>query len=233
MKRILCLMVLLLSIASLSYAQSDVLYLKNGSVIKGSVLEMDPSNGVKIQTSDGSLFVYSMSDVERVSKDNVSGGENGTAKVKTYGQIERRKGNFCWKETGKNLRSEEYALILDGDLYDTFQGAHRQFNTGRTFMGIGLGCLAVTCVALVAGASESTLEAMEEDFVIARIFAYGADVGICLGCVFKGIGRGRLNWIEDTYNSGRTYSSNLQLSPSLMMTAQRDLGFGATLSLSF
>ena len=232
MKRLILLFTFF-SFALLSYAQSDVLYLKNGSIIKGSVLEMDPSSGVKIQTSDGSLFVYSLSDVDHVSKDNVTKGDNGIAKVKAYGQIERDKGNFYWKDTRKNLTSEEYAMILDDELYDTFQSAHRQFNTGRTFMGIGLGCLAVACISIVAGANESTKQAMEEDFAIAQLFAYGADVGICLGCVFKGIGKGRLNWVKNTYNSGKSFSSNIQLSPSLMMTAQRDYGFGATVSLSF
>src|SRR5580692_11140530 len=47
---------------------NDVLYLKNGSVIKGTIT--DQGNGtVKIQTKDGSIFVYSASDIEkRVNK---------------------------------------------------------------------------------------------------------------------------------------------------------------------
>ena len=214
-------------------AQSDVLYLKNGSIIKGSVLEMDPSNGVKIQTSDGSLFVYSISEVDRVSKDNLLNREESANKVKTYGQIERDKSSFRWKETGAFLTSEEYRMIFDDELYDTFQGAHSQFNTGRTFMGIGIGCLAVACISMVAGAKEKNKRAMEADFALAQLFAFGADVGICLGCVFKGIGKGRLNWIERTYNSGRIYSSNIYFSPSLMLTAQKEFGLGATLTFSY
>ena len=231
MKRWVIITISLLCIVTSISAQSDVLYLKNGSKIKGSVLEMDPTNGVKIQTSDGSLFVYSMSDVDRVSKED----PNQTAfdKLNTYGQIERRRGNYYWKETGNYLTKQEYATILDDELLDTFESAHRQFNTGRTFWGIGLGCLAITCISCVAAVNEDTQQAFDEDMAIAQLFAYGADLGICLGCIFRGIGKGRLNWVKNTYNSGRSYSSTVNFAPSLMMTAQRDMGVGASVVLTF
>lgn len=230
MKRIIFLLALSF-ITSISYAQSDVLFLKNGSIIKGSVQEMDPSNGIKIQTSDGSVFVYSMADVDHVSKDSKT--LNGVPSVNLYGEIERYKSEFRWKGTHKFLTEEEYSSIFNEDLYDTFKGAHKQFNVGRTFMTLGLGCLVVTCLSLYGASQDDTKQAAEEDLAIAQLFAYGADIGICLGCIFKGIGKGRLNWIENTYNSGKSYSTKLEISPSLMMTAQRDFGFGASISISF
>ena len=70
MKRIaICLFVLVISaMASMAIAQ-DVVYLKNGSVIKGSVLEIVPEQSIKIQTSDGSIFVYQMNEVDRIQRD--------------------------------------------------------------------------------------------------------------------------------------------------------------------
>ena len=47
----------------------DVVYLKNGSVIKGSLIEMIPNQSIKVQTADGSLFVYQMSEVDRIERD--------------------------------------------------------------------------------------------------------------------------------------------------------------------
>lgn len=47
----------------------DVVYLKNGSVIKGSVLEIVPDQSIKLQTSDGSIFVYQMNEVDRIQRD--------------------------------------------------------------------------------------------------------------------------------------------------------------------
>ena len=50
----------------------DVVYLKNGSIIKGSVIEVIPNGSVKIQTQDGSLFVYDMNEVDRIVSDENS-----------------------------------------------------------------------------------------------------------------------------------------------------------------
>ncbi len=62
---------LMLLIPSISMAQGnmiDVLYLKNGSVIRGTIVEIKPSETVKIRTNDGSLFVYKMDEVVKIEK---------------------------------------------------------------------------------------------------------------------------------------------------------------------
>ena len=46
----------------------DVLYLQNGSIIRGMILELVPNVQVKIQTNDGSVFVYTMDQVLRITK---------------------------------------------------------------------------------------------------------------------------------------------------------------------
>lgn len=65
MKRFL-LAILSICCATLVYAQKptqDVLYLKNGSVVKGTIMSWT-GEAVKIQTRDGSVFVYDSSDVK-------------------------------------------------------------------------------------------------------------------------------------------------------------------------
>jgi len=47
--------------------QKDVVYLKNGSVIKGTITEVNPGSNLKIETTDGSLFVFEMDEIERLS----------------------------------------------------------------------------------------------------------------------------------------------------------------------
>ena len=47
----------------------NVVYLKNGSRIKGVIVELLPDSIVKIQTADSSLFVFKMDEVEKVTKD--------------------------------------------------------------------------------------------------------------------------------------------------------------------
>ncbi|MBR1792740.1 MAG: hypothetical protein IJ764_03785 [Bacteroidales bacterium] len=43
--------------------------MKNGSIIKGSIVELDFGSKVKIQVADGSLFIYDISEVQRIEKE--------------------------------------------------------------------------------------------------------------------------------------------------------------------
>lgn len=47
----------------------DIVYLKNGSIIRGIVIEQIPNVSIKIQTKDGSIFVYKMEEVEKITKE--------------------------------------------------------------------------------------------------------------------------------------------------------------------
>jgi hypothetical protein len=61
--------VIILSVTALIAQTKDIVYLKNGSVIKGSILEMIPDKTIKIQTADGNIFVYNMSEIEKIGKE--------------------------------------------------------------------------------------------------------------------------------------------------------------------
>lgn len=56
-----------------TFAQNmkEVVYLKNGSIIKGIIIEQVPNQSLKIQTADGSIFVYNISEVEKITKEAV------------------------------------------------------------------------------------------------------------------------------------------------------------------
>lgn len=70
MKKIYSFLFLVSVCCALSAQQiKETVYLRNGSVIKGQVIEQEPDGIVKIQTGDGSILVYKMSEVERISKD--------------------------------------------------------------------------------------------------------------------------------------------------------------------
>jgi hypothetical protein len=49
--------------------QQDVVYLKNGGIIRGTLLELIPDSLVKIQTVDGNVFVYQIREVAKYSKE--------------------------------------------------------------------------------------------------------------------------------------------------------------------
>ena len=71
MKKFFLAVVAVVLISGFAYAQSyqEVVYLKNGSVIRGVVIEQVPGISLKIQTGDGSIFAYSMADVEKITKE--------------------------------------------------------------------------------------------------------------------------------------------------------------------
>lgn len=73
MKRVLLVLTLLLSISTYMTAQNytEVVYLKNGSVIKGVITEQVPNVSLKIRTTDGSLIVCKMDEVEKITKENL------------------------------------------------------------------------------------------------------------------------------------------------------------------
>lgn len=49
----------------------DVVYLKDGSIVRGIILEQVPGQTIKIQTSGGSQFVYKIENVSKITKEPV------------------------------------------------------------------------------------------------------------------------------------------------------------------
>ena len=75
MKRMLILIVAAMPLVGASaQSQRETVYLHNGSVIKGEVIEAVPGESIKVKTADGSIFVYDMADVERIAKEQETGG---------------------------------------------------------------------------------------------------------------------------------------------------------------
>jgi len=70
MKKITILTILLIITGYTLYSQKtrDVLYIKNGSIINGTLMEIT-DNQYKIRTSDGSIFVFPAADVDKFVKE--------------------------------------------------------------------------------------------------------------------------------------------------------------------
>ena len=47
----------------------DVVYLKNGSIIRGMIIEQIPNVSLKIQTKDSNVFVFKMEEIEKITKE--------------------------------------------------------------------------------------------------------------------------------------------------------------------
>jgi len=60
----------------------DVVYLKNGSIVRGQIVEQDPASSLKIQTADQNVFVFRMDEVTKIVKEeNPNSSSQGYAIV--------------------------------------------------------------------------------------------------------------------------------------------------------
>lgn len=65
-------------ISNISFGQNnyqDVVYLKNGSVIRGVIIEQVPNKSIKIETAERNVFVFQMDEIERITKEQVSNNQ--------------------------------------------------------------------------------------------------------------------------------------------------------------
>ena len=72
MRKLLFLFIVLFVTTVVSAQQNnlvDVVYLKNGSIIRGVIIEQVPNELIKLQTADGNLFVYQTSEIEKIIKE--------------------------------------------------------------------------------------------------------------------------------------------------------------------
>ncbi len=81
--------------ASPAFAQQmeDVVHLKNGGLVRGTIIEQIPGESLKIQTRDGNVFVYTMDEIAKMSKEPV---------MRTRGHIGANKKN-PWIAFGLSL----------------------------------------------------------------------------------------------------------------------------------
>lgn len=80
MKTVMLILICIASIENEAVSQQnyiDVVYLKNGSVIKGMIIEQIPNETVRIKTLDGSSeIVCKMDDIEKIAKEETKGITN-------------------------------------------------------------------------------------------------------------------------------------------------------------
>ncbi len=87
MKQLFYTLIVIILCVTTSYAQEyrELLYLKNGSIVKGVIIEQVLNQSFKIETSDGSIFVYKWEDVEKIGKEKVV--QESKSKTKNRGLV--------------------------------------------------------------------------------------------------------------------------------------------------
>ena len=65
----------------------DVVYLKNGSIIRGIIIEQIPNKTLKIKTADSSVFVFKMDDIERITRETMPAPARSSAFVSSPDKV--------------------------------------------------------------------------------------------------------------------------------------------------
>ena len=91
MKHKILIPLLIIMCSGISHAQTlseDVVYLKNGSIIRGSLKSAAGENPLRIELLGGSLFVFQQSEIDSIKKENVL-QRNQKALAKNYFRKDR------------------------------------------------------------------------------------------------------------------------------------------------
>ncbi len=109
MKKIIVL-VLIALVTSVTFAQNnyqDVVYLKDGNIIRGIIVEQVPNESIKIETADSTIFEYNIDKIEKMTKENV-------APNKSKQNLEKRKG-YIGLTMGPSIPVENFSDELYGN----------------------------------------------------------------------------------------------------------------------
>lgn len=87
MNKKITILLLLISFGLITHAQTigdymDVIYLKNGSKIKGVIIEQIPGKSVRIKTEDNSELVYQIAEIEKFVREEVNSTEKIDIEIK-------------------------------------------------------------------------------------------------------------------------------------------------------
>lgn len=127
---------LFLSLCAFAQQWVDVVSLKNGSVIRGTILEQIPGKSLKIQTAGGSLFVFKMEEVKSITKEQISGAVQSSQSMPAFspslgnGRMEYSRGDFSLN--GKELTENEIRQLVGDEIFtQTYEGAVKQRKLGK------------------------------------------------------------------------------------------------------
>ena len=236
--KVMTLIVSVLCCVQLSYAQ-DVIVMKDNTTILSKVTKVSQTEieYKKWSNLDGPTYTINKSEVSSVNY------ENGDRDVFEK-QIENFGVTKHMKRVGRNLvldhkvlTDEEVRNIYGEEYYETYKGARQQMGAGTFFAIVFVGslCWDIICFANMVFEKDNALMVTTwgRRAVLGGVVG---DISLPLMCVFRGIGKGRLNWLANEYNQ-QNQGYSLNLSPSIIRCntpqSQNNYGIGLTLSLNF
>lgn len=126
-------------ISSAVFAQNadlqDVVHLKNGSIIRGTIIEQVPGESLKIETRDGNVFVYKMDEIDKMTREKsaASFGMRPKFEAKPKGYAGFVEAGYGIGVGGGSTIGRRYTDRFELDVVNGYQ-----FNP-YCFIGLGIG----------------------------------------------------------------------------------------------
>ncbi|MBE6291266.1 MAG: hypothetical protein E7091_02465 [Bacteroidales bacterium] len=154
----------------------DVVYLKNGSVVRGTIIEQVPGVSLKLQTNDGNIFVYNIEDVEKMTKEQ---SKTATRQVSTYAYSN---GAGSTNSTAMSERSPFVAGLLSWIVPGAGQFYNGQSKKGWGDLGLHLGSSIIMGIGTGLMSSSYSYDYYDGDYY------YYDESQYTTGCIFMVVG---------------------------------------------
>jgi hypothetical protein len=101
------LLVALVPVVSAQQNYQGVVHLKNGSIIHGKITWPNPDSSLKIETTDGNIFIYNPVEIEKITREEIK------ASKRTTGQNQDKlKGYAGMAQAGYSIKTGDYGMDL-------------------------------------------------------------------------------------------------------------------------
>lgn len=136
---IFCLTALVVTSPVFAHQMEDVVHLKNGEIVRGTIIEQIPGASLEIQTRDDSVSVYAMDEIAKIAKEPVAGteGTSGGIEIGTLFGISHLAYDDHDGGTWIGVPAPTWNIIGNSSLYVSWFPAEKlsigpEFGFGRT-----------------------------------------------------------------------------------------------------
>lgn len=242
---VVTILVIITSVTNGALAQNanyeDVVYLKNGSIIHGTIIEQIPNESLKVKTKDGSVFVYNLSEVSKLSKEEMvnstPSSENPykSIMIPSYNQIKRNYNSRMYVPQP----SDPYNPTLSG-FCSWFIPGLGQVLSNETGRGLGFFGAYVGCSLVMGIGSGVMVNAYYDDeyYTGTLMFLAGA-AGMLAVDIWSIVDAVHVSKVKNMYYNdmkSKTSSLDLELSPYIGQISMCDnivRPVGLTMTLKF
>lgn len=127
---LLCMLLASSLFAQKKHPNEDVVYLQNGSVLRGEILDSIPAGNIRVRILGGSVLVYPMAEVARIASEP----SNNFVRILAEKHVPKSRGFYHLPQAALLFGENQW-----GDLNIGFTLQHTSGYRFNRFLGVGLG----------------------------------------------------------------------------------------------